>query len=176
MYDFSDADWIDCPTIRRSTTSFCKFLGANCISWCSKKQPTFAHSSFEAEYRSMAFTTTKITWLTSLLKDLGISLHQPPQLLCDNISALHMSVNPMFYVHTKHIEIDYHFVREKVAMGALITSYIPSSSQPADIFTKLLSKRTFHLLRDKLGVHVHSTSSLRRSVKENNLKNPPHIK
>ncbi|XP_059626128.1 uncharacterized mitochondrial protein AtMg00810-like [Cornus florida] len=121
LYGFSDADWAGCPTIRRNTTGFCVFFGANCVSWCSKKQPTVARSSSEAEYQSMASTTAEITWLTFLLRDIGITLCQPPQLFCDNISALHMSVNPMFHARSKHIELDYHFVREKVVMGTLIT-------------------------------------------------------
>ena len=58
-----------------STISFCTLLRANCISWCSKKQPTDSRSSLEAEYRSMAFITTEITWFSHILKDLGISLH-----------------------------------------------------------------------------------------------------
>lgn len=52
-----------------------------------------------------------------------------------------MSINPIFHTRTKHIEIGYHFVEEKVAMGALITNYIPSSSQPTGIFTKPLAKQ-----------------------------------
>ncbi|XP_059636032.1 uncharacterized mitochondrial protein AtMg00810-like [Cornus florida] len=143
FYGFCDAGWAGCPTTRRSTTEFCTFLGANCISWCSKKQPTVARSSSEAEYQSMASTTAEITWLTFLLQDIGISLFKPPQLFCDNVSGLHMSVNPMFHARSKHIKCDYHFVSEKVAMGNLITRYISSASQPANIFTKPLPNDSF---------------------------------
>ncbi|XP_019199645.1 PREDICTED: uncharacterized protein LOC109193260 [Ipomoea nil] len=143
LYAFSYADWAGCPLTRRSTTSFCAFLGANCISWCSKKQPTVARSSSEAEYRSMASTTVELTWLTFLLRDIGIHLLHAPQLLCDNLSVLHMSINPLFHARTKHIDIDYHFVREKVAMGHLVTRFVPSSHQIADILTKPLPKAPF---------------------------------
>ena len=98
---------------------------------------------FEVEYRSMASTTVELVWITFLFRDIRIKLHESPQLFCDNKSALYMTINPVFHARTKHIEIDYHFVREKVAIGALTTQYIPSSHQIADIFTKPLSKLSF---------------------------------
>lgn len=76
----------------------------------------------------MAYTIAKLTWLTNLLHNIGVSLPRAPQLFCDNISALHMIVNPMFHARTKHMELNYHFVHEKVALGALVTRYIPTSS------------------------------------------------
>lgn len=69
----------------------------------------------------MASTAAKITWLTFLLRDIGVPLSKPHELFCDNINALYMSVNPMFHARSKHIELDYHYVYEKVAMGTLIT-------------------------------------------------------
>ena len=79
-----------------------------------------------------------------------------------------MSVNPMFHARSKHIELDYHFVREKVAMGHLVTRYIPSLSQPADIFTKPLAKDAFQVFRSKLGVLSTSHANLRGHVKNDN--------
>ena len=159
LYGFSDADWAGCPLTRRSTAGYCVFLGANCISWSSKKQATVARSSTEAEYRSMAHTTAELTWITYLFQDTGVSISRAPQLFCDNISSLHMSVNPVFHARTKHIELDYHFAREKVAMGALVTRYIPTSSQLADVFTKPLAKDPFVTFRSKLGVYPSPPTS-----------------
>ncbi|GKV19028.1 hypothetical protein SLEP1_g29328 [Rubroshorea leprosula] len=163
---FCDADCAGCTITRRSTTGFCIFLGANCISWSSKKQSTIARSTAEAEYRALATTTAELVWITYLLRDIGILILNPPQVFSDNISALHMSINPVFHARTKHIELDYHFVREKVALGSLVTRYVPSMDQIADIFTKPLPRTQFQFLRFKLGLVVSPQSSLRGTVKE----------
>uniref|UniRef100_A0A2N9F793 DDE Tnp4 domain-containing protein n=1 Tax=Fagus sylvatica TaxID=28930 RepID=A0A2N9F793_FAGSY len=161
LYGFSDADWAGCLDTRCSTTGYCIYLGANCISWASKKQATVSRSSAEAEYRSMSTTTAELTWILYLLRDIGINLSTPPVLFCDNTSALHLTVNPVFHARTKHIELDVHFVREKVAAGALVTRFVPTHLQIADVFTKALSKEAFQRLRSKLGVMLPPTSSLR---------------
>lgn len=108
----------------------------------------------------MASATAELTWLSYLLRDVGFSLPEPPQLFCDNISALYLTVNPVFHSRTKHIQLDYHFVREKFAQGTLITRYVPSANQVADMFTKPLSRALFFPLRSKLGLCV-PTPSLR---------------
>jgi hypothetical protein len=167
LYGFSDADWAGCLDTRRSTTGYCIYLGANCISWASKKQPTVSRSNAKAEYRSMSTTTAELTWLMYLLRDIGIRLPAPPVLFCDNTSALHLIVNLVFHARTKHIELDVHFVREKVVAGDLVTRLVPTHLQIADVFTKALSKDSFHGLRSKFGVLPSPTSSLRGSDKSN---------
>ena len=172
LYTFSDADWAGCPTSCRFTTGFCTFLGGNCISWSAKKQSTFARSSAKAEYRSMASTAAELTWLSFPLRDLGIPLPCPPILHCDNLSALHMTVNPVFHGHTKNIELDYHYVREKVALGSLETRFVSSTNQLADIFTKPLSMLPFLALRTKLGLCPDPRPSLRGSDNNKDYSRP----
>ena len=139
---FSDADWASCPTTRRSTTGYCTFLSSNIISWCAKKQHNISRSSTEAKYQAMANTVVELTWLTYLLKDLRISPPSSPTLYCDNISALYMTINPVFHARSKHIELDYHFIHERVALGLLVTTHIPSTKQVVislqNLFQKLL--------------------------------------
>ena len=115
----------------------------------------------------MASTTAELTWITFLLRHIGIKFDKAPKLFCDNMNALYMTINPMFHVRTKHIEMDYHFVREKVAVGALVTWFMPSTQQTMDIFTKPLSKLPFCNFRSKLGVHRSMHSSLMKDENEN---------
>ncbi|KAK2965713.1 hypothetical protein RJ640_022240 [Escallonia rubra] len=112
----------------------------------AKKQSIVARSSAETEYRAMASTTAELTWLSFILRDIGIVQHHPATLFCDNLAALYMSINPVFRARTKHIEVDYHFVREKVALGSLVTRFVSSDQQLADIFTKPLSRDAFQHL------------------------------
>ncbi|KAK2985009.1 hypothetical protein RJ640_015604 [Escallonia rubra] len=98
------------------------FFGKQLHSWNAKKQATIARSSTEAEYRALASTAADITWLSFVLRDIGVHLSHPQVFFCDDISVLHLAINLVFHARTKHIKIDYHFVREKVALGSLITS------------------------------------------------------
>ena len=154
LRSFSDADWAGSVDDRRSTTGSCMFLGPNLLTWTAKKQSTVSRSSTEAEYRALANTAAEIRWFGYLFRELGIPLRSAPCIYVDNISAIYMAANPIFHARTRHIEIDYHFVRELVARKALHTLYVPSSHQLADIFTKGLNRDRFSLLKSKLNLRV----------------------
>ncbi|CAN6684991.1 unnamed protein product [Malus baccata var. baccata] len=166
---FSDADWTGCPIDRRSTCGFCIFLGDSLISWSAKKQPTVARSSTEAEYRSLANTAAELAWICKLLVDIELVLPCPPKLWCDNIYAISLAKNPLFHARTKHVEIDYHYIREKVLANSITMHFVCTQDQTADICTKALSKDRFLLLRDKLSLRL-SQLSLRGDIKCSNVK------
>ena len=148
---YTDADWAGNPVDRKSTTGFCTFVGGNIVTWKSKKQNVVARSNAEAEYRAMATTTSEIVWLRLLLQELGCeTMTKATKLFCDNQAATHIASNPVFHERTKHIEVDCHFVREKVQDKTIETPYIRSEDQLADIFTKALPKGAFQDMVNKL--------------------------
>ncbi|CAN6544900.1 unnamed protein product [Malus baccata var. baccata] len=162
---FSDADWAGCPLDRKSTGGFYIFLGSSLISWSAKKQPTVARSSTETEYKSLANIAVKLTWICKLLVDIAYKSPSTPQLWCDNISALSLAKNPLFHARTKHVELDYHYIREKVLAQEVPVHYICTQQQIADICTKALAKDRFHLLKNKLSLQT-SQLSLRGDIKD----------
>jgi hypothetical protein len=100
----------------------------------------------------MASTTTEIVWLRWLLSDMGIPLSKPTPMYCDNKSAIQIAHNSVFHERTKHIEIDCHFTRHHLQQRAITLSFVSSSLQIADLFTKTLSTKHFRLLIDKLSM------------------------
>ena len=111
---FCDSDWAGSPDNRKSKSGYGVFLGQNLISWSAKKQNMVFRSSKKVEYRSMALAADELYWLWMLLLELHVSPSSPPILWCDNIGAVALASNPMFHARTKHVQVDYHFIREKV--------------------------------------------------------------
>ncbi|GJZ97387.1 uncharacterized mitochondrial protein-like protein [Tanacetum coccineum] len=149
---YCDSDWANCPTSRRSVTGFGIFLGNSLISWQSKKQAVVSRSSTESEYRALADCSCEITWLIALLQDLHIQVPKPVKIFCDNTSAIALASNPVQHARTKHIEIDCHFVREKIKAGQILPTYVSTTSQTADVLTKALFTPLFNGCLSKLGM------------------------
>ena len=128
-------NWASSPTDRCSTSEYCVFIEGNLISWKSKKQGVIARSSAETEYRAMTLATCELIWLKHLPQELRFGKDEQMKLICDNQATLHISSNPVFHERTNHIEVDCHFIREKIASGCMTTCFVNSNDQLVDTFT-----------------------------------------
>ncbi|MCO5607724.1 hypothetical protein L7F22_061923 [Adiantum nelumboides] len=121
---FTDADWAGSVCDRRSTSGFMFSPGSAAITWSSKKQPTVALSSTEAEYRGVAVAACEVAWLELLFGDLGIQVQRPVVIHWDNLSSIQLVRNPVFHARTKHIEVHYHFISERVLDGSIDLTFV----------------------------------------------------
>ena len=149
---FTDADWAGNITDRRSTSGYFTFVGGNLVTWKSKKQKVVARSSAEAEYRGMAHGVCELLWLKNVLQDLGVKPKCAMQLYCDNKAAIDISQNPVQHDRTKHVEVDRHFIKEKLDAKIISFPFVPTEEQLADILTKGVSKKAFYDSLGKLGM------------------------
>ncbi|KAK3027217.1 hypothetical protein RJ639_040806 [Escallonia herrerae] len=149
---FSEVDWAGSKLDRKSTTDYCVFVGGNLVSWKSKKQSVVSRSSAESEYRAMAQSTCEVMWICHLLEEISLKPPLPAKLWCDNQAARHIASNPVYHQRTKHIEVDCHFIREKIQENLISTSYVKTGEQLGDILTKSLNGTRVEYLCNKLGM------------------------
>ncbi|GKC84556.1 copia protein [Tanacetum coccineum] len=148
---YADSDYAGDYVDRKSTSGVCSFMRCCLTSWFSKKQTDLAISTTEAEYLSAGKAYQQALWMKQALVDYDINLDDIP-VLCDNKSAIHLSKNPVLHSHTKHIEIQHHFLCDNVQKGNISIEKVSSEDNIADILTKPLKREFFNLLRLGLGL------------------------
>ena len=154
---YSDADWAGDIESRRSTSGYAFMMSGGCISWRSKKQRTVALSSTEAEYMALSEATQEAVWLKVFLCELGeMASDDAIKIYEDNQGSIALAKNPEFHKRTKHIDIRYHFVREKVEEGEVVLQYVSTTDMLADIMTKAITAVQFENLRNRLGIRAPS--------------------
>ena len=124
----------------------------NLVSWNSKKHNVVSRSSAESEYKAMAQSVCEIIWISQLLMEVGIKTSILAKLWCDNQAALHIASNPVFHEWTKHIEIDCHFVRDKIQLGLISIGYVKTGERLGDIFHKSPKWGLSYLSLEHVGV------------------------
>ena len=152
LYGYSDADWAGCLDTRRSTSGYVFKVGGSTISWNSKKQITVAKSTTEAEYVALSAAAQEAVWLRRLFSEIGFGCQGTTTLFEDNNGAIDLSKNPKYHNRTKHIDIAYHFTRERVVSKELSVTYCHTNDMLADTMTKGLPRTQFEKFRDMLGV------------------------
>lgn len=164
---YSDSDFAGDLDTRRSTTGYVFQMGQNTITWNSKRQQTVALSTTEAEYMALCHASKEAIWIQKLLMDLGIE-NTEIILYEDNQGCLALANNPVNHTRTKHIDVQYHFVREKLENEAFKLEYCPTENMLADLLTKPIAKHQFQKLREglqimrKLQTHtVHASGSIK---------------
>lgn len=148
---YCDADWGGSDT-RRSTTGYIYTINGTPITWSSKLQDTTALSSTEAEYMALTNATTEAIWLRRILTDLGHPQTAPTTIYEDNQSTIHLAHNPINHQRTKHIDICYHYTREKINSKEIEIKHIAGVNQPADMLTKAATRESFEGNGRKLGL------------------------
>lgn len=150
---YTDASWAGKETNRKSTTGYCSYVWGNLVTWRSKKQSVVSRSSAESEYRALALGMCEGMWIQRLLRELGMKKEESIKMFTDSQPAINIAKNPVHHDRTKHIEIDRHFISEKVNHRIVQLSYVPSRHQIADVLTKALPRANFEDFISKLGLY-----------------------
>lgn len=137
-YVLHGTDPAGCENTRRFTTGYITYFCGSPISWCSRRQRTTASSTMETEYIAASEATREVVWLRSLLTEIYLPQSGPSKILIDNQAAISLSKNPLSHAESKHIDIRYHVIRERVKSGEIQVAYVPTAQQRADVFTKAL--------------------------------------
>lgn len=149
---FSDADYAGDTDTRRSTTGFCFLIGNGVVSWNSERQKSVSLSTTESEYVAASNAVKELVWIKRMVNELAPGDLMSSILYVDNQSAIRLIKNPEFHKRSKHIDVRYHFIRERFQEGDFDLEYVPTKEQIADVFTKALPKEQFQILRLCLGV------------------------
>jgi hypothetical protein len=151
---YSDSDYANDPGHhgRRSVGGYCFSFGSAVISWSSKKQKVIADSTCAAEYIAVSEAGKELVWIRQLLTELGYKPKDASRLLCDNTAAVLLSADQAFHNRTKHLDVRYHWIRERVENGEIVVTRVASSDNIADGFTKALPMPAFVDFRNFLGL------------------------
>ncbi|XP_070667580.1 uncharacterized mitochondrial protein AtMg00810-like [Malus domestica] len=149
---FTDVNWAGDVTDRRSTSGYFTFVGGNLVTWRSKKQNVVSWSSAEVVYRGMAHGVCEILWLRKLLWSRSFKHKEAMKLYCDNKSSREIAGNPVQHDRTKHVEVNRHFIKEKLKKKIVSIPFMNSKEQLVDILTHVVCSRRFNDSLVKLGM------------------------
>jgi hypothetical protein len=149
---YCDADYAGDTNDRRSTTGYMFKVGSGAVSWNSKRQQTTATSTVEAEYMATSHGTKEAIWLRQLMADVRCTQEEATTIMCDNQGSMSLAKNPTHHSRTKHIDVQYHFIREKLEMKVIELKYCPTEHMVADVLTKALARDRHQRLVEAFGL------------------------
>ena len=152
---FVDSDYAN-RADARSIGGYAGVLGGGCVAWSSRKQRTVSLSTTEAEYIALTEGAKELIWLRRFLCDITLEQSDPTSLRSDNLGAITLASDATYHARTKHINVAYHFIRERVASNEAVLTYVQSKENPADIMTKALELSQHRYLASKLGLVTRS--------------------
>ncbi|GJV88800.1 retrovirus-related pol polyprotein from transposon TNT 1-94 [Tanacetum coccineum] len=155
-------------TANRPDITFVVCMCARLVSWSSKRQKSIAISSTKAEYIALSSCFAQVLWMRSQLTDYGLGFNKIPCYYCDNKSAIALCCNNVQHSRSKHIEIRFHFIKERVENGFVELYFVNTEYQLVDIFTKALCRERIEFLINKLGIQSFTPETLIQLVDEAN--------
>ena len=151
LHVYSDADYASDPATRRSVSGMVSLYSGGAVSWASQRQKCVSLSTTQAEYIAASEAAKEVVWLSRLYNEIAV-LKSVPTLFVDNASAIKLVKNPEFHKRSKHIDVRYYFIRERVNENQLAIEFIGSEFQAADVFTKPMSRVKFDRLCALIGM------------------------
>jgi hypothetical protein len=130
------------------------FVGVGAVSWNCKRQLTIALSTTEAEYMATSQCTKEAIWLRKFMADVGLVQVGATSIMCDNQGCIALAKNLTHHSCTKHIDIQHHFIREKLESGEIGLKYCPTQDMVVDVLTKALAKERHQNLTRSMGLGV----------------------
>ena len=152
LVGYADADWANDMDTRRSTTGYVFMLGGGAVSWRSRRQPSVALSTTEAEYMAACEATTEAMWLRGFLSDLGYQQERPTVIFGDNEGAVALTKNDRYHARTKHIDIRFHYIRERVKESSVEIKSKRTGEMIADMLTKPMTRSNQEVFSKAVGM------------------------
>jgi hypothetical protein len=149
---YTDSAFADCPDTRKSHSGYVVLLAGAAVSWSSRKQAIVTTSSTEAEYIAMGQAAKQAMWIGRLMKDLGVDTDGPLRVYADNQSSMLLANSEKLSSWTKHLDVQYHFVREQIKAGICRFIWVPTKLNVADVLTKPLGPTLFDSMPPMLGM------------------------
>ena len=147
----TDADFAGDTSDRKSTAGYYFWIGGTIFSW-SSKESTIATSTTEAEYIALYLASRQAAWIHQFYKQIGLTLDLPIEIWCDSQPALQVAKREEAHRKVKHLDVEYHSIREQVNEGQIELKWIKSENNVADILTKSVPTDVFRKHRDNIGL------------------------